>query len=116
VRAPHVERRLQAWGSPRVRDSSLAQAPIVNPSSGVSIEPLRPGKGDLSLDARRVLVEIPTTFSTMLEREPDAALEWRLATREIFQHYLRRGYRVVDFFLGRESARGHYLLARTDAA
>jgi predicted GNAT superfamily acetyltransferase len=52
----------------------------------------------------------------MQQRDPDLALEWRLATREIFQEYLGRGYRVVDFFLSREAKRGHYLVARTDAS
>jgi predicted GNAT superfamily acetyltransferase len=44
--------------------------------------------------------------------DPALALEWRLATRAIFQHYFARHYRVVDFFLSRQSGRGHYLLAR----
>jgi predicted GNAT superfamily acetyltransferase len=39
---------------------------------------------------------------------------WRLHTREIFQTYFERGYRVVDFFLSREAGRGHYLLALGD--
>jgi predicted GNAT superfamily acetyltransferase len=34
-----------------------------------------------------------------------------MTTRRIFQAYLSRGYRVVDFFLSREARRGHYLLA-----
>ena len=94
-----------------VRDSSVAGAPVVNPSR--SWEPwLQPGPPDLSIDARRVLVEIPVGFSEMLERDPRLAHDWRMSTREIFQHYFARGYRAVDFFLAREAGRGQYLLSR----
>ena len=39
------------------------------------------------------------------------ALEWRMCTREIFEAYFARGYRVVDFFLDRPAGCGRYLLA-----
>lgn len=108
---PHVERRIAALGGPSVRDSSVAGAPIVNPSQ--PWEPwLQPGPADLSIDARRLLVEIPVGFSEMLERDSRLAHDWRMSTREIFQTYFRRGYRVVDFFLAPEARRGQYLLAR----
>jgi predicted GNAT superfamily acetyltransferase len=47
----------------------------------------------------------------MQQQDAALALEWRFAARQIFQRYLRRGYRVVDFFMSREAGRGHYLLA-----
>jgi predicted GNAT superfamily acetyltransferase len=111
LREPHVERRLQAAGGPIVRDGAVARAVVVNPSRGAGDLALRPGKADLSLDARRLLVEIPCGFSQMLADDVSLALEWRLATREIFEHYFARGYRAVDFFLSRAAGRGHYLLA-----
>jgi predicted GNAT superfamily acetyltransferase len=108
---PHVERRIAALGALVVRDGSVAGAPVVNPSS--SAEPwVRPGPADLSIEERRVLVEVPIGFSEMLEREPHLAHEWRMSTREIFQTYFPRGYRAVDFFLSREAGKGQYLLAR----
>jgi chorismate synthase len=110
LRAPHVERRLAAAG-PIVRDSSLAATPVVNPSRETGPW-LAPGAADLSRDDRRVLVEIPTDFSVMLEQDPALALEWRLATRAVFEHYFARGYRAVDFFLARAAKRGHYLLVQ----
>jgi predicted GNAT superfamily acetyltransferase len=111
LREPHVERRIGALGRPVVRDSSVAGAPVVNPSR--SWEPwLQPGPADLSIDARRVTVEIPVGFSEMLERDPRLAHDWRMSTRVIFQHYFARGFRAVDFFLAREAGRGQYLLAR----
>jgi predicted GNAT superfamily acetyltransferase len=105
----HVERRLAAAG-PVIRDQSVASAPVVNPSEDGK-EWVRPTPGNLTLTGRRLLVEIPTGFAEMQQRDPGLALDWRLATRAIFQHYLRRNYRVVDFFLSREARRGQYLLS-----
>jgi predicted GNAT superfamily acetyltransferase len=108
--APHVERRIAARGLGIMRDASVASAPLVNPSEPAA-HWLAPGRADLSLDAPRLLVEIPVGYAEMMVQNPPLALEWRMATRAIFQHYLSRGYRVVDFFLSREAGRGQYLLA-----
>jgi predicted GNAT superfamily acetyltransferase len=107
--APHVERRIAASGVGLIRDAAITTAPLVNPSRQVN-DRLAPGAADLSLNAPRLLVEIPGNYSTLQNGEPGLALEWRMATRAIFQHYFARGYRVVDFFLSRESGRGHYLV------
>jgi len=108
--APHVARRISMPGAPLVRDSSVMAAISVNHAQekGEWLESSRP-----RLDAaeRRLVVEIPTDFTEMQRREPELAMEWRLATRSIFQTYFRRNYRVVDFFLAREARRGQYLLA-----
>ncbi len=106
---PHVERRVAALGRPIVRDASVASAPLVNPSTEAG-DWLAPGGAALDLDARRLLVEIPTGFTAMQAQQPSLALEWRLSTRAIFQSYFRRGYRAVDFHLDRQAARGHYVL------
>jgi predicted GNAT superfamily acetyltransferase len=109
---PHVERRLSATGSPLMRDSSLMSALLVNPSK-VAGDWLEPGHPELDADSgRRLLVEIPTSFTEMQVRRPDLALAWRMTTRKIFQTYFARGFRAVDFFLAREAGRGQYLLAR----
>jgi predicted GNAT superfamily acetyltransferase len=108
--APHVERRIAGGGLGIVRDASVARAPLVNPSKSAGSW-LAPGPADLSLDAPRLLVEIPVGYADMQQQDPALALEWRFASRAIFQHYLARGYRVVDFFMSREAGRGHYLLA-----
>jgi predicted GNAT superfamily acetyltransferase len=109
LREPHVERRLASHSGLLARDQSVADAPVVNHSASAG-RWLRPGSTDLALDAPRVLVEIPAGFSEMLAADPALALEWRLATRRIFQTYFARGYKVVDFFRG--SDRGQYLLTR----
>jgi predicted GNAT superfamily acetyltransferase len=64
----------------------------------------------LDLDARRLMVEIPTGFTEMLSRAPELALDWRMATRKIFTSYFARGYRAVAFFLNRDAGSGAYLL------
>ena len=108
LREPHVERRLAAAGL-LARDSTVAAAPVVNPSAPGPRWPT-PTLADLSLDARRLLVEIPVGFSEMLAADPALARDWRASTRAIFTHYFARGYRAVDFFRGGD--RGQYLLAR----
>jgi predicted GNAT superfamily acetyltransferase len=110
---PHVERRIQAGGVGVVRDAAVASAPLVNPSRPAG-RWLAPGPADLSLAVPRMLVEIPVGIAELQLEDPALALEWRLATRAIFQNYLARGYRIVDFFLSRASGRGQYLLVRPE--
>jgi predicted GNAT superfamily acetyltransferase len=113
LREPHVVRRIEPDGAALIRDASVARAPVVNPSRPG--DPwLRPGTPDLAIDSRRVLVEIPEEFSEMLERDPQLARDWRLSTRTVFQTFLARGYRVVDFFRAPEARRGRYLLAKIE--
>jgi predicted GNAT superfamily acetyltransferase len=112
--APHVERRIMGAGAGLIRDRGVAAAVVVNPSR-TSGEWLEPGDADLTLDARRVLVEVPAGFTEMQTRRPGLALEWRMATRTIFRQYFGRGYRAVDFFFSREAGRGQYLLARLES-
>ncbi len=49
------------------------------------------------LRERRLLVEIPSNTDPMREQALDLARRWRMETRKIFQHAMRRGYRVRDF-------------------
>jgi predicted GNAT superfamily acetyltransferase len=95
-----------------MRDATVMSAVVVNPSkrSGEWLEPSAPA---LDVDvSRRLLVEIPTGFTDMQLRQHDLALAWRMTTRQIFQTYFGRGYRVVDFLIAREAGRGQYLLAQ----
>ena len=96
---------------PSMRDTSIA-ARAGRQSCQGSRAVASPWRGGSLIDARRLLVEIPVGFSEMLERDRELALEWRLSTRQIFQHYFARGYRAVDFFLAREAGKGQYLLAQ----
>ena len=74
-----------------------------------------PTTSDLTIDNRRLWVEVPLGFTEMQRDAPDLALEWRMHTRDIFETYFARGYRAVDFELQRDEGRGRYLLAVQDA-
>ncbi len=67
---------------------------------------------DLTIRDRRLWIEIPTGFTEMQQRAPDRALAWRMDLRQMFEEYLAKGYRAVDFVLQREAGFGRYLLAR----
>ena len=108
LREPHVERRIsQAEDSPlTVRAVEAADAPAVNNTLEAG-KWLRTTPGELTIDSRRVSVEIPPGFTDMQQEAPELALEWRHYTRDIFETYFARGYRAVDF----ELERRRYLLA-----
>jgi len=111
IRTPHVERRLAPAGPLALRTNSLADAVRVNRTAAAG-EWLESVDVDLSLDARRLFVEIPTGFTDMLSGAPELALAWRICTRAIFTTYFDRGYRAVDFSLDRVGRKGAYLLTR----
>ena len=109
---PHVERRLQGGGAAlTLRTDEVADAPAANRATPDGSWHICDDV-NLALDARRVRVEIPMHFTEMLSGAPENALEWRLATREIFRTYFGRGYRAVDFFLDRANGKGAYLLTK----
>ena len=111
IRKPHVERRVAGDGGIALRAADIADAPVVNELKP-SGEWLACGPVNLSVDARRVVVQIPTGFTEMMSRAPDLGLAWRMSTREIFERLFAKGYRAVDFTLDRSARRGAYLLAR----
>jgi predicted GNAT superfamily acetyltransferase len=108
IRRPHVIRRL-APAALRAIDKAAADAPVVNRTRTVG-ESLTPDGFDADRSEKRVQVEIPLDFPRMLAADPALARRWRLESRAIFQHYLARGYRVVDFAHDRAQGRGQYLL------
>jgi predicted GNAT superfamily acetyltransferase len=113
IRTPHVERRLTGPQPVMLRSNEIADAPGANRLKDAG-KWLECADVDLSIEARRITVQIPMGFTDMLSRAPELALAWRMATRRIFTTYFARGYRVVDFLLSRENGRGAYVLARID--
>jgi predicted GNAT superfamily acetyltransferase len=67
----------------------------------------------LQVEAPRLKVEIPISFSDMISCVPAVALEWRLSVRRIFSVYFARGYRAIEFLLFPSDQKGVYLLSRT---
>ncbi len=59
---------------------------------------------------RQVRLEIPSSLVALRERDAEAALAWRLATREAFLRCFAQGYAAVDFI--RQQDRGFYVLER----
>lgn len=58
--------------------------------------------------SKTILLEIPSDFRAIKERDKSLALEWRLYLREVFQKAFAKGYSVVDFVV--EQGRGFYVL------
>src|SRR5471032_421151 len=116
-----TDRFVAEWfvGDARVEERLRGAAPL---APVLTVEPAnrarpagewpQPAAVDLSLDAKRISVEIPTGFTQMLANVPDLALEWRLTTRSLFTSYFGQGYRAVEFFLDRPSRKGTYLLVK----
>ena len=115
IAEPHVARRLEQQSSAlRMKSHEVAEAPIVN-TVVMDGEWRKTTKIDLTIKERRVWIEIPTGFTEMQQRAPDRALAWRMDVRQMFDEYLAKGYRAVDFVLQREAGFGRYLLARESA-
>jgi len=113
IRDPHVAGRLaRKAGELSVRASNAVDAVAANRLESGSGGWPRCANVTPDLDARRIAVLIPMGFAEMLVEAPERALEWRMATRNIFTTYFARGYKAVDFSLDRNARRGSYLLVR----
>ncbi len=113
IASKSVERCLAARHSSR----EIPAAPTVNLTG-------RNGRGflvnrtiDLNHREPHLLVEIPASADLMRAEALALAKRWRLQTRNIFQHYLAKGYSVDSFFTEErnpaKSRRGFYLLRRS---
>jgi chorismate synthase len=111
ISSPHVVRRIEDAGAIRVRAQEVGDAPIVNTTT-MEGEWRKTTAIDLTRSERRIWIEIPTGFTQMQQQAPDRALAWRMDVRQMFQEYLAKGYRAVDFVLQREAGFGRYLLAK----
>jgi predicted GNAT superfamily acetyltransferase len=111
LREPHVERRITRDGAITMRAADASAAPTINPTRTQGRWQVCESV-DLSRADRRAWVEVPASFTEMQQEEPDLALEWRMATREIFEKCFAAGFTAVDFEFNREQRRGRYLLAR----
>ena len=94
--------------------SSVCDPPVVNTVERRGDELACTGH-DLDRTDPELGVSIPGDFNGMLERRPDLAHTWRMASREIFIHYFSKGYRVVDFSFVPGGDEGRYLLRLDNA-
>ncbi|RMD95563.1 MAG: hypothetical protein D6814_13050 [Calditrichaeota bacterium] len=89
-----------------------ANAPVVNtmPGSEGQMQPVEEIADFPSETAIRV--EIPPNIQEVKSQSPEAGRHWRSCTRQAFQWYLGRGYRVSGFYRDKTSQRCFYLLTR----
>jgi predicted GNAT superfamily acetyltransferase len=120
LRSARVVQRMDAvepGGDEPQRGSGLGAIETISVNSVCEAgEWLAPDGYDLSIDAPRLAVTIPTGFTEIQRNDLPLARAWRSATREIFATYLARGYEVVDFLLDLPRGRGTYVLALSPEA
>jgi predicted GNAT superfamily acetyltransferase len=71
--------------------------PLANTTRRTPAGFLEPGELTLDADAPSVRVEIPVDYQAIKSGDPELALAWRLATRQIFEFYFGAGFTVVGF-------------------
>lgn len=66
---------------------------------------------DLSLFASPLFLEIPWDLEGLGKERPGVARAWGMAVRRALEHYLSRGYRIVDAAVDRKYRRVFHVLA-----
>jgi len=110
IASRHVARRLDATTNQR----SDLRMPRVN-HTRTNARGLLENRGIvLSLDAPRLLVEVPADTDAMRAHALPLARRWRLEARKIFERYFSAGYRIEDFIPPRATGDGScfYVLRR----
>lgn len=102
LNTPRVQNRLSDHPAPRLKvDHYVAGgAEIINPGKYLEGETVISAPLNLDLldsSPAIVLVEIPVDIQILKISDPDAALSWRLQTREIFETLFAQDYVVTDF-------------------
>ena len=110
LESERVARRLE--GTEVFTISDVDSIPYALRGNGSSEDPA-PLDPILNIDSDRLLVSIPSDVAGMLDRSVELALEWRLATRTVFTHYLAAGYEARELL--RADHTSDYLLAKIQA-
>lgn len=110
IASERVNRRLAGrFGTPASATSCPVNAPV-RTSEGF----LTPGQLSLDADAHLLRVEIPADYQAIKSGDPELALEWRLAMRQVFEAYFAAGYTVVDFGHKAEGDPRSFYILRAD--
>ena len=104
--AASTDSRVRLVSNPGNRGKGYAVRHGMQESRGDWVEV---GTVHTDLSAPRILVPVPPRFGEMQQQATDAAVAWRLASREAFTHYFGRGYRAVGFVRG-DAGGGNYVL------
>ncbi len=108
IASPHVEARLRGEAGVASPSSLItAGAMLINPTS--EDEPWRPSR-KASINAVRMLIQIPSDFQSLKAADKNLALEWRLNAREMFEEAFARNYTATDLLI--EDGRSYYLLEK----
>ena len=100
-----IQRLVEGRSGPEVGgDEGAVQAFTVEEEGGL----LLPGEPDLSLEADRILVPIPSSIQELKAESLEAAVRWRHATRAVLSCYVGRGYEVRELY--RSQRHSEYLL------
>ncbi len=108
--AERVERRGERLGLDEALEGGTKHANVTTVApDGL----LRPSVYHLSLAAKDVLVEVPADFQSIKAADASLAAEWRVHTREIFEHYFAAGYVAAEFISEvREGSRHSYYVLK----
>jgi len=115
VASGRVAERIQKGGEKLSLDEILEKgAKRVNVTTVGPDDLLRPCVCDLSAAAGDAVVEVPADFQSIKAADISLAAEWRMHTREIFEHYFAAGYVAAEFISEvREGSRhSFYVLKR----
>ncbi len=94
IRSERVERR--AAGESRKRSGHTMAGAKVNIIQDRPQGLVAPGELMLDSQAETLVVDVPAEYGVLKAADPALALEWRLATRNVFETYFAAGYVVVD--------------------
>jgi len=114
LRSQRVERRTKGESpSPTLPDVTTAGAMRVNETKRAGAIRV-PSGSDLNGTLAMLLIEIPGDFQEVKQADRQAALNWRMHTRELFETYFRAGYTVTEFISEStaQERRSFYLLQR----
>jgi predicted GNAT superfamily acetyltransferase len=97
-----------AGGSLMVNPAVIDERGLPHPAAELTLTSIR--------EQAILLVEIPADFQVLKSADLKLALEWRLHTRELFEHLFQAGYLVTDFVQSiNEPKRSYYILVHGES-
>lgn len=85
-------------------------------SSGLpKLGDIEPGLANLARMDQPLLVPVPSNFQDLKKANLELAIEWRLKTREIFQHLFQAGYAVVALKKTNDNPVHYYVLVKLES-
>lgn len=110
IESPRVRSRVKN-GPARIDSSGLSPVNITELKDGI----LRNVRLDLERDENLLSIEVLRNFGQLKLDFPEIASQWRTETRDLFEHYLGKGYVVSEFVVeeNEPDKRAFYLLEKS---